>query len=94
MRVVFNSGPTGVVTVGAALGNVYGRTQGTAWFDDLRVAPIASTEPHPSWKILVLIYQRTDLTYSDASGTHHLVGQMTRRADVTVRSLRYTLRAQ
>ena len=34
-----------------------------------------STDPHPSWDVLVLIYDRTDFTYTDQFGAHHLVGQ-------------------
>jgi hypothetical protein len=59
---VFNSGPTGTVTICARLGYWAGVTSGTAWFDDLRVTEIRATDPHPSWKVLVLIYDGTDFT--------------------------------
>lgn len=76
VRLVFNSGPTGRVAVCARLGHGAGWTTGTAWFDDLRVSEIAASDPHPRWKILVLIYDGTDLTYTDATGNHHVVGQI------------------
>jgi len=35
-------------------------------------------DPHPSWKILVLIYRDTDLEVTDNTGTyHHYVASMT-----------------
>jgi hypothetical protein len=74
VRLVFNSGPTGMVTIGARLGYWGGVASGTAWFDDLRLTEILATDPHPAWKILALIYDATDFTYTDASGAHHLTG--------------------
>ena len=76
VRMVFNSGPTGNVTICARLGYWAGVTTGTAWFDDLRVTEILATDPHPRWKILVLIYDGTDLTYADSAGDHHLIGHI------------------
>ena len=76
VRLVFNSGPTGTVTIGARVGYWAGVTSGTAWFDDLRVTEILASDQHPRWKILVLIYDGTDLTYTDASGTHHVIGEI------------------
>jgi hypothetical protein len=76
VRLVFNSGPTGTATVCARLGYWSGVASGTAWFDDLRITEIEASDPHPRWKILVLIYDGTDLTHTDATGTHHLVGQI------------------
>lgn len=76
VRMVFNSGPTGSVTVAARIGFWGAIASGTAWFDDLRVTEIMPTDPHPSWDVLVLIYDRTDFTYTDQFGTHHLVGQI------------------
>jgi len=76
VRLVFNSGPTGTVTIGARVGYWAGVTSGTAWFDDLRVTEILASDPHPRWKILVLIYDGTDLTYTDVSGTHHFIGEI------------------
>ena len=76
VRLVFNSGPTGTVTVCARLGYWSGVASGMAWFDDLRVTEIEASDPHPRWKILVLIYDGTDLTYTDAAGTHNFVGQI------------------
>lgn len=35
-------------------------------------------QPGPSWKILVLIYETTDFTYTDGNGTsHHVIATMT-----------------
>ena len=76
VSMVFNAGPTGSVTVAARIGFWGATASGTAWFDDLRVTEIQPTDPHPSWKVLVLIYDRTDFTYTDHLGTHHLVGQI------------------
>ena len=76
VRLVFNSGPVGAVTICARLGYSAGVTSGTAWFDDLRVTEIIASDPHPRWKILVLIYDRTDMTYTDAAGEHHVIGEI------------------
>jgi hypothetical protein len=76
VRLVFNSGPTGTVTIGARVGYWVGVASGTAWFDDLRVTEILPSDPHPRWKILVLIYDGTDFTYTDTDGTHHLIGEI------------------
>jgi hypothetical protein len=76
VRLVFNSGPVGTVTICARLGYWAGVASGTAWFDDLRVSEIMATDPHPRWKILVLIYDGTDLTYTDAAGEHHVIGEI------------------
>ncbi len=76
--ILFNSGDEPQVTVGARLGYWAGTTTGTAWFDDLRLEPIVPMEPHPSWKILVLIYQETDFEVTDDQGIfHHYVAAMT-----------------
>lgn len=76
-RLRFNSGDSTTVTIGARLGFWSGTTSGSAWFDDLRLAPVAKTLP-ARWRILVLIYDRTELRYTDAGGTeHHIVAQMT-----------------
>jgi hypothetical protein len=76
-RVRFNSGASNTVTVGARLGYWSGTTAGSAWFDDLRLAPATTTLP-ARWRMLVLIYDRTELRYTDPAGTeHHVVAQMT-----------------
>ena len=75
---VFGSAEQTQVMIAARLGFWSGTTTGTAWFDDLQVTPVQATDPHPSWKILALIYDRTDFTYSDAAGvTHHYYGELT-----------------
>jgi hypothetical protein len=76
VSMVFNSGQTGSVTVAARVGYWGATASGTAWFDDLRVREILPTDPHPSWDVLVLIYDGTDLTYTDQFGPHHLVGRI------------------
>jgi hypothetical protein len=74
----FNSGEKTEVTIAARLGFYAGMTTGTAWFDDLELAPIQPSDPHPAWKILVLIFDKTDFTYTDTSGvSHHYVTTMT-----------------
>ena len=76
--ILFNSGSTDRVTVGARLGYWSGTTTGTAWFDDLRLTPIVPMDPHPSWQILVMIYRETDFEITDDVGTyHHYVASMT-----------------
>ena len=59
-----------------APGLLVGTTTGTAWFDDLRVTEILSTDPHPRWKLLVLVYETTDFTYIDGTAARHVVGQI------------------
>lgn len=74
----FNSGEKTEVTVAARLGFWAGTTTGTAWFDDLELAPIQASDPHPSWKILVLIFDTVDFTYTDPGGVlHHYFTVMT-----------------
>jgi hypothetical protein len=68
---VFNSGDRTQMTIAARLGYWSGTTTGTAWFDDLRVTTLQVTETNPSWKILLLIYDTVDFTYTDASGVSH-----------------------
>lgn len=76
--ILFNSDNETQVTVGARLGYWAGTTTGTAWFDNLELKPIVPMDPHPSWKILVLIYQDTDFEVTDNTGTyHHYVASMT-----------------
>ena len=76
--VLFNSESNVQVTVAARLGFYSGTTAGTAWFDDIKLTPVVPLNPHPSWKILVLIYRDTDFSYVDSSGTqHHVVASMT-----------------
>jgi hypothetical protein len=75
---LFNSGDDEQVIIGARLGYWAGTTTGAAWFDDIRLTPIVPIDPHPGWKILVLIYQETDFEVTDDSGIfHHYVALMT-----------------
>ena len=37
---------------------------------------ILSSDPHPAWKVLVLVYDATDFTYTDGAGSRHVVGQI------------------
>ncbi|MEO8256723.1 MAG: HYR domain-containing protein [Acidobacteriota bacterium] len=76
VRMTFNSGPTGSVAIGARLGYSAGTTTGTAWFDDLRVTEILPTDPHPRWKVLVLVYDTTDFNYVDNATTRHVLGRI------------------
>ena len=70
----FNSGPSTSVTIGARLGYSSNPSAGTAWFDDVRLTPIRPDGSHPSWKILVLIYGKTDAVVKGADGvSHHYV---------------------
>jgi hypothetical protein len=73
----FQTGDQGMVSIGARLGYWSGTTTGTAWFDGLRITPIDHSGPVPNWKILVLIYERTELTFLDDHGIErHLIAQM------------------
>ena len=88
--ILFSSGSESEVVVGARLGYWSGTTTGTAWFDDIKLEPIVPVDPHPSWKILVLIYQETDFEFTDDTSTyHHYVASMTvdemERAALTAR---------
>jgi hypothetical protein len=75
---LFNSGDEAQVTPGGRLGYWAGATTGTVWFDDLQLRQIVPMDPHPSWKILVLIYQNTDFQVTDGEGIfHHYVASMT-----------------
>lgn len=75
---LFNSGPDTQLTIAARLGYWGGITTGTAWFDDLQLKPITQQNPHPNWKILVLIYGATDFTHTDSMGVQqHFVATMT-----------------
>jgi hypothetical protein len=76
--VLFNSQSDTEVTVAARLGFFAGTTTGTAWFDNLSLRPLVPVNPHPRWKILVLIYRQTDFMYSDGNGApHHVTAAMT-----------------
>jgi hypothetical protein len=68
---LFNSGDDEQVTIGARLGYWSGTTTGTAWFDDLQLTPIVPMDPHPRWKILVLVYESVDFTFTDSTGSEH-----------------------
>jgi hypothetical protein len=58
--------------------NVAGTTTGTAWFDGLRLTPVVPSTPAPFWKIQTLIYDTTDVTFTDAGGVmHHVIARMT-----------------
>lgn len=74
--VLFNSGSSTELTIAARLGFFSGTTTGTAWFDDVRLTPVLPLNPHPSWKILVLIYRTTDFTFGTSSGPRHVVASM------------------
>lgn len=74
----FNSRQRTEVTVAARLGFWSGTTTGTAWFDDLELAPIQASDPHPGWKILALIFDTVDFRFTDEAGVpHHYFTVMT-----------------
>lgn len=76
--ILFNSREESQVEIDARLGFFSGTTTGTAWFDGLRVREVGYSDPHPRWRILVLIYGRTDFAFTDAEGIeHHFVARMT-----------------
>jgi len=73
----FDSGDTTQVTVAARLGFYSDTTTGTAWFDNIQLTPFTVTGPTPGWKILVLIYGKTDFTFTDKNGVlRHAVASM------------------
>jgi hypothetical protein len=74
VRLAFNSGPDGSVQLTAGIGAQIPAVKGTAWFDDLRLTAIDADDPHPPWKILALIYQRTDFQPSPFPGEVRYVG--------------------
>jgi F5/8 type C domain-containing protein/Big-like domain-containing protein/beta-propeller repeat-containing protein len=77
VTMAYDSGAATTLTVQARIGFWAGMSSGTAWFDDIRVRPVLPTDPHPSWKILVLIYGVTDFSFVDSTGAaRHVVGQI------------------
>jgi hypothetical protein len=78
VTLLFNSGSSAQITVGARLGYWAGGSSGSVWFDDLELREFTADGPHPQWKILVLIYGQTDFTYTDSQAIQHrLVASMT-----------------
>lgn len=68
---------TSPLLVAPRLGFWGGLASGTAWYDDLVLVPRLAATPHPRWKILVLIYPKTDVTYTDGVGvSRHVVATM------------------
>lgn len=65
------------ITLAARLGFYGALATGTAWFDDVALAPLVPLEPHPRWDILVLIYRDTDFTVDVSGITHRYVASMT-----------------
>lgn len=59
-----------------------GLASGTAWYDDLVLVPRVANQPHPRWKILVLIYPQTEFTYTDSDGVRHQLRGETSGADI------------
>lgn len=73
------SSDTSPLLITPRLGFWGGMASGTAWFDDLTLVPRLASTPHPRWKILVLLYPQTDVTYTDAQGvSRHVKGAMSR----------------
>ena len=77
VNMLLNPGSSTQITIGARLGYWAGTSTGTAWFDDLRLTPIDTGGAHPRWKILVLIYDKTDVFVTDSTGRHHYLAAMT-----------------
>jgi hypothetical protein len=78
VSLLINPGSDTHITIGARLGYWGGVSTGTAWFDDLRLTPVNSGGAHPRWKILVLIYDKTDVFVTDSTGVrHHFLAAMT-----------------
>jgi dolichyl-phosphate-mannose-protein mannosyltransferase len=47
VRLLFNSGSDTQINIGARLGYWDNLSAGTAWFDDLRLTPLRTDDPHP-----------------------------------------------
>jgi len=63
--------------VAARLGFWAGTTTGAAWFDDISLTRLGRTPSAATWRILTLIYPRTDITVNGTDGVRrHLVGHM------------------
>ena len=77
VNLFINSGSSTLITIGARLGYWAGTSTGTAWFDDLRLTRVNTDNAHPRWKILVLIYDKTDVFVTDSGVRHHLLAAMT-----------------
>ena len=72
VSMLVRSAADGVLTIGARLGYWAGTTTGTAWFDDVQLATVLPTPTaHPRWKLLVLVYDRTEVMLPAGDGTSH-----------------------
>jgi hypothetical protein len=82
--VVHNTGDQTEVAPAARLGYWAATTTGSAWFDQLRLAPVRPRQ-HPRWRFLVLVYAATDFTIPDAGGAgRRVVARMTAQEARTV----------
>jgi hypothetical protein len=67
----------GVLTVRARIGSDDGLQKGKAWFDDIQLLPVLpNAGAAPSWRVLALVYDRTDVTFPAADGTTHRASGM------------------
>jgi len=64
---------TSPLLVSARLGFWGGLATGTAWYDDLTLVPRVADTPHPRWKILLLVYPKTDAVIPGPNGTQRHV---------------------
>lgn len=67
LAVIFDSGPTGEVRLGARLGFWSDPSTGIAWFDDLRIAEV-DLSSQPRWSFQLLVYDEIDVVITDANG--------------------------
>lgn len=69
---------TSTIVAAPRLGFWGGLASGTAWYDDLTLVPRVADVPHPRWKILLLVYPRTDVTLTINGVPRHVRGESSR----------------
>jgi hypothetical protein len=91
----FDAGDHEVVTIEARLGSPRHGASGVAWFDALQLVPLDPPQS-PGWRILGLVYGRTEFEFTDGSGVRrHLLAAMSgTERDRAVSSLRRFFRAE
>lgn len=77
VTMTFHTGAISQITVAGRLGRANGAT-GSAWFDSFQLAPVNPANT-PRWRVLLLIYHTTDVSYTDSSGVQrHVVAKLSK----------------